>query len=179
MVALGACAGKSSVVASGERDKPGKGPENTVPAMAGTLEECNDATPVYTLADLAAGKGDGERIMIDLVPEVKGLCTLLDCGDAECCNQCRGGYGARLVGQGGAPDLELRLEGAMLAGCGGMECNFHCEPFGRKPVTTYRFVGTHTFTPAGRESVYHKSVLAVERFCTLSGGATPSAASSR
>jgi hypothetical protein len=51
-----------------------------------------------------------------------------------------------------------------------MDCNFHCEPFGRKPTTKYVFVGKNTFQPAGVTSVYHKATIEVEWFCPLTDG---------
>ena len=161
LLALVACATRATPSNPGDNPTPGLGPQEVEPTDALAPGACDDV-PLYTLADLAAGKGADERIAIDVVPVANIMCTLLHCGDAECCNGCGGSYGARLAG---SPDLELRLDG--LKGCSGMDCNLHCEPFGRKPTKPYRFVGMHTFTLAGQTSVYHKADLKVERYCRL------------
>lgn len=155
----GACGTRTASSRAGE-PQPGLGPAEVVPESALAPGACDDV-PLLSLEDLAAGKGAGERIAVDVVPEAAVACTLLAC-ESECCNSCGGSYGARLAGD---PALELRLDG--LAGCTGMDCNLRCEPFGRKPTTRYRFVGTHTFTPAGTTSAYHQAVLEVERYCRL------------
>ena len=160
------CAGRSTVD-SGER---GLGPTDTVPAAAKPLDACNDA-PLLTVEQLAAGEGDGQRVALDAVPEVNGMCTLLAC-DSECCNQCGGNYGVALRRKPPERDFELRFDG--VGGCGGMDCNFHCEPFGRKPATRYRFVGTNRYKPAGVTSTYHQAEFAVEKFCVLPPSSTPS-----
>lgn len=160
VVVVTACAG-TSTVDSGSR---GLGPENTVPAAALAPGACDDA-PLHTLEDLAAGKGDGQRIALEVVPEVRGMCTLLAC-ESECCNSCGGDYGANLRREPGDRDFELRFIG--LAGCGGMDCNFHCEPFGRKPTTAYRFVGTNVYKPAGVTSTYHQAQFTIEKYCAVS-----------
>jgi hypothetical protein len=157
-VLLIACAPRSSP--DGSREKPGLGPKEVVPTAALAPGACDDV-PLYTLEDLATGKGAGERIAVDLVPRPGVACTDLWCPNSECCNGCGGSYGAHLA----QPELELRLEG--FAGCTGMDCNLHCEPFGRAPTTRYRFVGTNTFTPAGTNAVYREVAFSVERFCRL------------
>jgi hypothetical protein len=165
LVMLGACA-KQSPGDSGPRraaPTPGLGDKNTVPVEALAPGSCDDA-PLVTLEEVATGKTTEGRIALDAVPDVRGMCTLLYCGPGDgCCNECGGDYGAKLVREPADRDLELRLDG--LAGCSGMDCNFHCEPFGRAPTDRYRFVGTLTFQPAGVTSVFHKATVKVEKFC--------------
>ncbi len=160
LLLVSACGGQSTVT-SGAR---GKGPENTVPASVLAADSCNDAVLV-TLESLATGVGHGTRIALDVVPEVNRVCTLLDCGDNECCNRCRGEYGATLRREPADRDLEVRFTG--LAGCSGMDCNFQCEPFGRQPTTRYRIVGVAAFEAAGTRSIAHAANVAVEKVCLL------------
>jgi hypothetical protein len=142
---------------------PGHGSEDIVPADVADLARCNDA-PRVTLEQLAAGEHAGERVAVDLVPEPILDCTLMACryGDErdrlmagrkdQCCNQCGGGYG-----------VVMRRDQALwlldVGRCDGMDCNYHCEPFGWKPTHRYRFVGVTGSTS--------RLELHVERYCAV------------
>ncbi len=160
LVLSSACGGQPTV-ASGER---GQGPEDVVPAAAQPAGSCDDA-PVATLEQIADGAHDGARIAVDLVPESHGSCTEMSCNDGDCCNRCEGTYGAALRREPPSRALELELQG--FPGCSGMECNVHCEPFGRRPSTAYRFVGTNTFAPAGVTAMFNQSQFIVEKYCRV------------
>ncbi|MBI2393439.1 MAG: hypothetical protein HYV09_27900 [Deltaproteobacteria bacterium] len=147
------------------RPVPGLGPEESVPTLPG-VEACADA-PLVTLEQIADGAHAGERVALDAVPRAMVICTLLLCtgGDEPpertCCNGCGGGYELRL-------GERLLLQFANLGGCGGMDCNLHCEPFGRRPTRRYRFVGKNEFTPRPESgAIYAKSRFVVERVCAL------------
>ena len=149
---------------------PGRGPEEVVPASALEAGACDDA-PLLTLDDMDAGKGNAERIAIDVVPAPNIMCTLLACYPASgsrptskpsCCNQCGGGYGAQ-------HGETLRITFVGFAGCRGMDCNLHCEPFGLNPRTTYRIVGKNNFSKAYTNgAIYNKSSFIVEKYCLTS-----------
>lgn len=145
---------------------PGRGPEDTVPPTALAQGQCDDAT-LLTLEAIGRGDGNGERIAFDTVPRAEIFCTLLACfksggGEAECCNNCGGAYGVRV-----GDELHVRLTG-LPGRCGGMDCNIHCEPFGIKPTTQYRFVGKNSYTKRlTNGAVYDKVEFAVEKYCRL------------
>jgi hypothetical protein len=49
-----------------------------------------------------------------------------------------------------------------------MDCNMHCEPFGIKPTTPYRFVGKNNYTKRlTNGAVYDKVEFVVEKYCRL------------
>lgn len=138
--------------------QPGLGPEETIPDLPRAEQGCAEAQ-VVSLEDLTLPKFQGLRVAIDAVPQVQGNCTLLACFSAQdgrqraCCNQCGGQYIVE------TERLRVYLLGA--GTCGGYECNFHCEPFGRKPTHQYRFVGVNQFDSAGQ------SMFKVETVCRL------------
>jgi hypothetical protein len=140
---------------------PQHGAEETVPTTARLLGECDDAKLV-TLEAIVRGEGVGERIAIDAVPRADIACTTLACDNA-CCNKCGGVYSASLGD-------ELRITFNGLPGtCGGMDCSLHCEPFGIKPRTQYRFVGTGKRTPRGPNTAIWDHVdFTVEKYCRSS-----------
>lgn len=147
---------------------PGLGPAETIPDLPGP-EACADA-PLVTLDEIERGVRAGERVALDAVPKAETMCTLLYCipppgmsREDVCCNQCGGGYGLRV-------DNTLHLQFMNIGGCRGMDCNLHCEPFGREPTHAYRFVGKNEFKPA-RESgaIYAKSMFTVEKVCRIDG----------
>ena len=154
---------------------PGLGPAETVPTGLPGPEACADA-PLITLAELARGERDGERVAVDVVPQAMVRCTALACYSAldgrpaqpeACCNECRGGYGWEISG-------EFHLAFADLGGCSGHDCNLRCEPFGRAPTRAYRLVGTSSRSPRDSNgAVYDTAVFTVERYCAT-GDATPS-----
>ncbi len=162
VMVLVACGG-SQAGSRGDGVAARPGPADVVPDSARAVGSC-DGELVVTLDDVARGQVHDQRVAIDLVPVPHTFCTLLAC-DRGCCNECGGGYYARLVREPAAPDLEVYLDG--LPGCSGMDCNLHCEPFGHRPNTQYRFVGRVTFEAAGRTAVYHKARLGVEHYCLL------------
>jgi hypothetical protein len=153
------------------RPKPGRGPADVVPTTALAPDQCADA-PLVALDDLRKGTGDGQRIAIDVTPQPETICTLLACvgpdgeenGPDVCCNSCGGNYGHR-----DGLEFSLALDG--LAGCGGMDCNFHCEPFGTAPTHAYRFVGVAKYTPRGVTAVYDQVAFKIEKYCTIAAAA--------
>lgn len=152
--------------------KPGRGPENVVPELP-AADACADA-PLVTLEQIADGAHAGERVALEVVPRAAITCTLLACvttvyADEEppppkkpeevCCNQCGGMYEAQLGDR-----LHVQFTG--LPGCTGMDCNYHCEPFGTKPTQRYRFVGKNDFKPVGKSgAIYATSWFTVEKVC--------------
>lgn len=150
--------------------KPGLGPAETIPELPGP-EGCADA-PLVSVEEMARGVRAGERIAVDVVPQAEVMCTLLFCTAPEgtpreevCCNGCGGGYGVRL-------ETRFHLQFANLGGCSGMDCNLHCEPFGRQPTHPYRFVGKNEFKPAYESgAIYSKSTFTVEKVCRVEGTA--------
>jgi hypothetical protein len=136
---------------------------DVVPADAAPLAECNDV-PLVTLDQIAAGEHAGEVVAIDVMPAVDMICTHRRCmhkdgSKVACCNRCGGEYQARL-----RDELLLRLD---VGRCGGMDCNIHCEPFGRKPAHSYRFVGTNAFESRKSSEMYATSALHVQKYCSL------------
>lgn len=110
------------------------------------VARCDDALPHLTVDTLTQ---DAAQVAIEAVPQVGVACTELECTDGrECCNSCGGEYSALIGG------FQVQLRG--LPGCSGMDCDVVCEPFGREPATTYRFIGA--FTTADR-------VLTVDSYC--------------
>jgi hypothetical protein len=151
-IVVAACSGGQKGGNGGH--EPGLGPAELTPEAP--MAPC-EGVPVYTFDQLAAGEAVGERIAVDGVPIAEVFCTLLAC-DTECCNGCGGQY---VLSSGEPARIDLRG----LAGCDGMDCNLHCEPFGRSPTQRYRFVGVNT--PVEQTAVYHKVEIAVEAFCAL------------
>jgi hypothetical protein len=147
------------------RPEPGVGPADVVPANLAPTEDCDDA-PLLTLEEVARGEHAGERIAFDVVPAATIFCTLLACvgpnGEDDpnvCCNQCGGGYGVAIRD-------EFNLQFLKLGGCSGYDCNLHCEPFGRAPTHTYRFVGVSAWSKRMENgAIYDKSAFTVEKLC--------------
>jgi hypothetical protein len=146
--------------------KPGLGPADVVPAGLAPTEACGDA-PLLTLEQVAKGDRSGERIAFDVVPRAQIMCTLMACvGDDgkhdenSCCNRCGGGYEVAI-----ADELRLHFVG-LPGGCGGYDCNVHCEPFGRAPARAYRFVGVSRWSKRMENgAIYDKAEFTVEKFC--------------
>lgn len=134
-----------------------KGPLERIP-MAPGPEACADV-PLLTVAEIAAGAGDGEVIAVEGVPVALVTCTALLCDPdpSHCCNECSGGYA---LSDTYAHTLWLTEVG----NCGDRDCNLDCEPFGRKPTKAYRFVGKHAYTPRSRLGPA-RSIIHVERYC--------------
>lgn len=149
------------------KPEPGLGPADMVPAAALAPDACADA-PLLTLEQVARGEKSGERIAFDAVPRAQIFCTLLACigpsGEHDpnsCCNQCGGGYQVEIREQ-----FFLQFHG-LGGGCGGYDCNVHCEPFGRSPAHAYRFVGVSEWSKRlDNGAIYDKSKFTVEKFCT-------------
>lgn len=94
----------------------------------------------------------GTRIAVDGVPSVGVECTEMACTDGRpCCNSCGGEYALHDRSR-----HQINLRG--LPGCSGMDCNTVCNPFGRYPTRSYRFVGTYD---------HAQRALSVTKFCAL------------
>lgn len=150
----------------GPTDEPGNGPKDVVPDLP-AAEACADASST-TLEEMARGMHAGERVAFDGVPRPVITCTEIGCSvrakgewrprPALCCNDC---YGYYVIPFG--EDFEVVLRG--LAGCSGMDCGYHCEPFGIQPAHKYRFVGLNDFRPKGKTSSNDSSYVVVEQLC--------------
>jgi len=139
-LAIGACGGKAI------EQGGGPGPPEPAEKQPAGAADCGDAT-LGTFDQLA--EVTGTRIALDGVPAMAVACTEKECTDGRaCCNACEGEYALIDAGR------QVTLRG--LPGCSGMDCNIVCEPFGRTPTRTYRFVGTYD---------HAQRVLAVEKFC--------------
>jgi len=137
---LGACG------SSARPEKIAKQPAEKFPAGAA---DCSDASPTTFEALEAA---TGTRIALDGAPTVGVACTEMECTDGRaCCNRCGGEYALHDPSR-----HQINLRG--LPGCTGMDCNTVCEPFGRSPTRSYRFVGVYD---------HAQRVLTVEKFCAL------------
>ncbi len=160
---LAACGGPKTV----DTAERGLGPANVVPANAQPIGRCDDAT-LLTLEQLAdLDTYDATRIAIDVVPMAQVACTEEDCEEGNhsaCCNSCGGDYVATLNRASPARRLEVRFTG--IAGCSGMDCNYHCEPFGLNPTTTYRIVG-RAKQPRPDIANLRQVELAVQTYCLL------------
>jgi hypothetical protein len=152
--------------------KPGLGPADIVPADLAPTEACGDA-PLLTIEQVAKGERAGERIAFDVVPRATIFCTLMACvgpsgehDPTSCCNQCGGGYEVAI-----ADEFRLQFVG-LPGGCGGYDCNVHCDPFGREPARAYRFVGVSKWTKRiDNGAIYDKAELTVEKFCAAPAAA--------
>jgi hypothetical protein len=104
-------------------------------------------------------------IAVEGVPTMTYLvCTQLLCENG-CCNFCRGdGYYVRHALPRGQ-HVWIHL---IVGECEGNECDINCRPFGHRPRSRYRFVGTLVrFAAATSRARYG---LKVERFCRQGGG---------
>lgn len=171
-LALAACtpgAGPSPRNPGDASRTPGLGPAEIVPDLPGP-EACADA-PLVTLDEIGRGVRAGERVALEVVPRAEVMCTLLYCAtppgmsrEDVCCNGCGGGYALRV-------DTSLLLRFENLGRCSGMDCNLRCEPFGREPTHTYRFVGKNDFKPARENgAIYATSTFTVEKVCRAAEG---------
>ncbi len=150
---LFACGGAPS---SGKPRTGTLGPAERIPNAPGP-DKCADV-PLFTMEQLASGMGAGKLVAVEGVPKTSVICTLLACPNSQCCNSCGGSYVLR-------DNRRHRLSLDKLGGCGGMDCNLDCKPFGRRPTRRYRFVGTHHYRAAGKTSVYSSSRIEVVRYC--------------
>lgn len=130
MIGCASCGGSSGSSGHAQPEQPSEVIPDAPPVSA-----CADA-PLLSFEQLAARERADEVVAVEGVPRVSVACTLLDCGSQECCNSCSGTY--HLMSEEGQ---QVNLLG--LAGCGGMDCDTTCEPFGRYPTKPYRFVGRH------------------------------------
>lgn len=153
-LALCSCGGATYTVG----DPADMGPAQRFPDAPGP-DACGEA-PLVGLDELAGGGMAGRTVAVEGVPLANVRCTMLQCGEDECCNTCEGEYDLR------TPDPERHrviLQG--LEGCSGYECAYDCKPFGREPQRRYRFVGRHEHHPAGETSTYALSIVHLERYC--------------
>jgi len=109
----------------------------------------------------------GDVIAIDAMPRVGGSkCTLMACGERQCCNRCSAAYSITTVG---ADRTATAIQLAGIDGCTGTECGLDCKPFGRKPTHTYRFVGRLSEEAAQSGERY---LFEVDRFCAAAPATT-------
>lgn len=133
------------------------GPAERVPE-APAADECG-AAPLLDVEQLEAGEGAGRVVAVEGTPVPEVRCTLLQCGEDECCNTCSGDYELAM------PDREHRVLLRGLEGCSGNNCAYDCQPFGREPTRRYRFVGRHEHHPPGETAAYAVSILHLQRYC--------------
>ncbi len=140
---------------------PGLGPLEVIPDVAGA-DGCADAV-VVTLDAIARGEHEGERVALVGLPMARKGFTLKYCGPPTvCCNQCTGGW---VLGLATKDVVEL----VGIGDCSGLDCNYHCEPFGRAPTHRYRFVGRIEHTPhvVPMRPPRAPSHMTVEKFCKV------------
>jgi len=145
-----ACGGSPSISIPERRTEPVAGAADIVPASALDPGKCDDV-PNIRLEQLAVGVHRGERVALDLIPKARVVCT----------DRCRGEYVLDVDGR-----RDLLLMG--IRGCEATDDGYLCEPFGTRPTTRYRFVGTYDQPRRLAENF----TFAIEKYCRVTPPST-------